>query len=1082
MVLRLQVHCQNIHRPVFYIHSPEDVVCSAHFLRKAPDNTGLLCKGPGGPLHDFLSQPIHPDNPPVLIVNYANFNADDIVRLNTLLDEKRSADYTPIPEQTILIGLINIAKPDCYQGADFYSRFDQCDHNPPNEEALLRILQRIPEKPENTPDMQRINLYHSRDWKSRLTGSWSINAGKLVFQEGLLLEALQGNKAIEICNGPWEDPEFTFFWQQLMTSGLELQGQRYVIDPARLYKSEDYDWKALTQNLESLANPPDMLLNPGNFSDYFHRYACMSTEKTLIALPGYIQQAADNQNARLQVHLTRSLAKEDWALLLETCQKQGITLQVHVAPGVKIPLVFQKILFSAERKTRPWDVAMESHSRLISSSDPDTTLAMILQKEPDCLVIDVSECKPSDLLLRMQPVFRKDLLVFEFTESEKALLNALNARKSVVLKGHISEELDDALADVLAKRQQGQVFGKLIIISHEKDRLNIFPEIEVHKVSPEDKQAFCKTPDDKMNWEEPLATIQARLQHPQGWEGLATLRTPIKALEPLDIVTSKEKAWAFHTARQEAVATVLARSPYAFIAGLSGVGKSTFIEKELFRNLPHSLHIGEQALENWAKDAAKGLKILFIDEANLSDRQWSEFEGLFNTAPSILINGTLHFLSADHKVIFAGNPVSYGDERSLSAFFIRHGQALIFDPLPLAVIYEQIIKPVFASTREEGAIADIAQPWLEVYHFLCQRSSTEILISPRELQMMALLTQARCAKMPELDARKVAAHYAFILAKNLVPEACQSLFNSKFEPAEPLPARPLSDKEKQSQFIITESRKKTANIIEDMLLLREFRTQALNDEQKYGGLGGLVLTGEPGTGKSELVMAMLRNLDFEERKPREKGENSGQKIFYHIRLSMSKADREKLLLKAFDEGAVVIIDEINSSTMMERLLNDLLMGKHPYRSDARPKNPGFMVIGTQNPVSMAGRRVASTALSRRLYSEELPPYTRHEMLEIIQGEAAAEPEIQKEFEDLVDSYIKNANLAKKRDCQPAPTFRDVLRIARKITENTALTALSSQKISLGKSQTLWSKIPDQDVQGNLNPEGKNYSDQKLSPF
>ena len=31
--------------------------------------------------------------------------------------------------------------------------------------------------------------------------------------------------------------------------------------------------------------------------------------------------------------------------------------------------------------------------------------------------------------------------------------------------------------------------------------------------------------------------------------------------------------------------------------------------------------------------------ILFIDEANLSSRQWSEFEGLFNDPPGILFAG-----------------------------------------------------------------------------------------------------------------------------------------------------------------------------------------------------------------------------------------------------------------------------------------------------------------------------------------------------------------------------------------------------------------------------------------------------------
>ena len=96
---------------------------------------------------------------------------------------------------------------------------------------------------------------------------------------------------------------------------------------------------------------------------------------------------------------------------------------------------------------------------------------------------------------------------------------------------------------------------------------------------------------------------------------------------------------------------------------------------------------------------------------------------------------------------------------------------------------------------------------------------------------------------------------------------------------------------------------------------------------------------------------------------------------------MEADEKRKLLLKAFDEGSVVIIDEINSSPMMERLLNDLLMGKTPEGKE--PNNPGFMVIGTQNPVTMAGRRAPSTALKRRLITTVLPDYPEEELIEVL---------------------------------------------------------------------------------------------------
>src|SRR3989338_5997055 len=84
--------------------------------------------------------------------------------------------------------------------------------------------------------------------------------------------------------------------------------------------------------------------------------------------------------------------------------------------------------------------------------------------------------------------------------------------------------------------------------------------------------------------------------------------------------------------------------------------------------------------------------------------------------------------------------------------------------------------------------------------------------------------------------------------------------------------------------------------------------------------------------------------------------------FYRMPVNFSLEKKQELLLKAFREGAVVVIDEINSSPMMESLLNDLLMGKMPddpsitIADGKRVNKPGFLVIGTQNPITMEGRR------------------------------------------------------------------------------------------------------------------------------
>lgn len=145
-------------------------------------------------------------------------------------------------------------------------------------------------------------------------------------------------------------------------------------------------------------------------------------------------------------------------------------------------------------------------------------------------------------------------------------------------------------------------------------------------------------------------------------------------------------------------------------------------------------------------------------------------------------------------------------------------------------------------------------------------------------------------------------------------------------------------------------------------------------------------------------------------------------------VSMQLEEKKHLLIKAFNEGTVVIIDEINSSPMMERLLNNLLMGKPP-------EKPGFMVIGTQNPISMAGRHASSNALARRLIKVELAPSTQEEMQKILCAHGV-ETDV---AGAMASAYLYNMNEAKRQHLQPLPTFRDLLRTAKQHLESVAKT-------------------------------------------
>jgi MoxR-like ATPase len=133
--------------------------------------------------------------------------------------------------------------------------------------------------------------------------------------------------------------------------------------------------------------------------------------------------------------------------------------------------------------------------------------------------------------------------------------------------------------------------------------------------------------------------------------------------------------------------------------------------------------------------------------------------------------------------------------------------------------------------------------------------------------------------------------------------------------------------------------------------------------------------------------------------------------------------KQALLLKAFHEGAVVVIDELNAAPIMERLLNSLLMGETI--TGDRPKNPGFMVIGTQNPSTMAGRYEASTAIKRRLMHVNLPDYTNSDMRFIL--EAKGIPRV--DAINMIKCFNKAKEKAHDNSQLIEPTFRELERLA-----------------------------------------------------
>lgn len=1061
--LALEKHALRTRRPVFYINGPDDCRCSAPFIKRQGDsNLGVLTKGPGGPLYDFLSNPLNQHG--LLIVNFSHFKPEDLVTFNALLDDLRKVDGTEVPKEMTLIGLQNIITNTSLPGSDFYSRFDKVESSPITEYLL--------EEPINTtiaPDSVHIDLFHAFDWEARLLGRWMPNGDAWRFEEGALQKAMStGSKTITIQHGLWENQEFVRFWREAqLRKTITHAGQTISIEGITLIRQDDpYPWDQLSLHFrrDRACTPSHEVLNPATLVPFFHRCS-VDAEGRLFYQQSFIQIASHKTPPILPVYITKTLSDSEWAMLLTACKQQTppVTLSVAVAPGVLLPQALHDPAWPEPLPCplEPWDrdVDILPKATIIQSSDVDTTVAQLSKKLPLAIIIDVSECHASDLIERLSADLHNEKdkpIRLQFKQKICALSKALEEGRPVILKGRFTPSLANELAPFLHQRS---LSCPLMLVGKDVSNFSYMP-IHSHQVSDLEKsnalQDDLGVADAEVieSIKDPLNVLETRWRLkdlPPYSEG--------RSNDPGELIVSDaerlEVVNVFTEGRRLAVSQIFDRGePYVYLTGFSGGGKTTFVTKEL-PSATHSLHMGESKILAWARDRTRGKrKILFIDEANLKASDWTMFEGLYSKPPGILCNGEYLELTDEHKVIFAGNPLHYKGERRAAAFFKRPENEVEFRPLPSNVIYETMLKPIFQNTILEADGPQLSQYILKVYRTLCGWSDKDVLISPRELQMIALLTISYVSQAP-LDghsAEDVVRYFAYHLTQSLVPlkhrGAYQREFKSTFIPM-------TVDAGLSDDFLMTQSRTHTIFLLNRLLNLREIRHEGINNpEQRYGGLGGIIYEGEPGCGKSELVTYLLTVRNYKEGDihsielytPPTEEENSddkpatpGEKMFYRLPPSFSPAKKELLLRKAFDEGAIVVIDEINSSPMMEALLNDLLMGRTP--EGKRPKNTGFMVVGTQNPITMAGRRAPSTAQSRRMITEIIPPYPVKDMQSILISIGVPEAYVP----DLVSSFQQQVRYANKHHKKPEPTFRHLMKFSKALVRGLKAEALAKKE-------------------------------------
>ncbi|CAM3003720.1 hypothetical protein [Legionella worsleiensis] len=504
---QLQIHCQNISRPVFYIHSPQDLVCQASTVcLKADGKTGEPCKGPSGALYEFLQRPCDVANPPILIVNYSTFAADDMVQFNALLDPERFADGIAVPKAAKIIGLINTQKPDRYTGSDFYSRFggavESCPvHSQELEQACIIPFADATSLSAET-ETTRINLFHAADWKERLLGVWRLQGNKLFFEEGVLGAALASGKPIILENAPVNVPDFQVFWRQALVQGYihYPPGMLEISPSTRIHLQKGYNWSALIEGVrcDTRFEESGIVCNPTKVSELFRRFKCHKTK--LHTLPGLLQE---HQNNDVHLNITRNLSEDAWAECLSAAQKYQIRLHLHFPHSSLIPEFLTQYGHAAASSSSSsatsnmtslplpqWQLDTTVTTSVIISTDPDATIACVTQKEPgQWTVIDCSEYLASDLLDSLNGEFNQESMRFVFTQRNSPLIKALEEGKAIVLTGQFAPELVDELVELIIKRQHHPASGRLMIVTNASEPFACLPQF-THQVSAAEKRAL----------------------------------------------------------------------------------------------------------------------------------------------------------------------------------------------------------------------------------------------------------------------------------------------------------------------------------------------------------------------------------------------------------------------------------------------------------------------------------------------------------------------------------------------------------------------------------------------------------------
>ncbi|QIV96005.1 hypothetical protein EDC55_102114 [Allofrancisella inopinata] len=1009
---------------LLFISASEKMTCSDENIILSEDGTGIIKQKPCGEVFDTLTKQY--TKPLILIIDYSDFKAQDIVRCNSAIDmpvENRNIDGVKIPHNTIIIGLIDINHN--YKGEDFFSRFTL--HAPifqmENISAELKNRTKNLKKEILDFDVARevaqkenfflIYNYELKDWESSLIGSWKLNYKELILDPGSLLNVIRQisikkikNASIIINNPPLDDKRFGHILRQLIVYKKTcLFGLTITIPDNTSFQFSDglkvFDFSNISYSDYSHIKP-DYILTASN-RRYLFEDIELNDGGFMKNTQGFLDKTPKND---IILYIPFTFDKLIWIDLLSKLESYKKNISIALHPSVSVPNeIFTNELYSKLNQSRyqgAQEIQSETNNNLESLIFTKTNFVILsdsIEKTAQDLIknnnidysIPISEIMVHQLFGSIEPIstqfplrFRKKMTFF----TEK-----LRENKRILLYGVFSSEILENIVTF---------FHKHSLLCSDKD--NQAQIILLADISQQNCFQFTKN--------------------------ILFYRQNNNTITNSKIVNINN-----NNQRKLQCLEQLNDYPCIAIIGPTSVGKSTFINS-LQSDINLKVFIGLDSLREWTKaisNTSIKYNILVVDEYNLTNSDFSVFNNIYTSSPSIYVDNNYFYLTNKHKVIFVGNSIEYGGMRKQPRLFdIQNIPILKFEAMDIENLYYYLLQKYSKGESLKKYFVTL----LKIYAYvqkLTAGASTKV--STRELEMMILIMLVldkykRFSKKTLIYQPEIPAICAYLVLANILNKSQKSKFISCLESnmqfdinlVEDSIMFPNKNYKENSNFILVKSRFLAYNQLLAFIEVRKLKIEESQHLNSLIGLNAIKIEGMPGLGKSQFVKSVLKNEAFV---PASKFSFS-EYIF--ISANSKPKEQEKMLLQAFYSGLIVVIEEANTADLNERLINTLLMGTD--LSGAPSPKKGFALIITQNPIQMGGREPYSQALQRRMLHVDFPDYRDDEYKSIIDKKYNLNIN---EAEYLIEIFIKHRDYALRQKYRPTPTTRELFNEAHRIS-------------------------------------------------